>query len=104
MVMMVINSGYYRITFTLLLSDFACRFCKRVGIADAVYCYPDLLTSPLLLRNLTAIHSHHANATSDCLCLEKIGDNLANPLWARHAGDESGRLFVAEQVSHACTS
>ncbi|CAG5119823.1 unnamed protein product, partial [Candidula unifasciata] len=78
-------------------SRFDYRFCKQVAIADDVYCYPDLLTSPLLLRNLTTIHQQHTSSTSGCLCLEPIRDNLANPLWARHAGDGSGRLFVAEQ-------
>ncbi|BFZ07004.1 hypothetical protein BsWGS_10043 [Bradybaena similaris] len=73
------------------------RFCKQAALADDLHCYPDLLTNPLLLRELSPAHHYDTNATSGCLCLEPIRDNLANPLWARHAGDGSGRLFVAEQ-------
>ncbi|XP_012942641.1 HHIP-like protein 1 [Aplysia californica] len=70
-------------------------FCKKVSLRDTDYCYPDLLTNPLLNRNLTRIQT--SAPSEDCLCLEEVRDNIANPLWARHAGDGSGRLFVAQQ-------
>ncbi|KAH9509188.1 HHIP-like protein 1 [Bulinus truncatus] len=71
-------------------------FCQKVSLQDTDYCYPDLLTSPVLRRNWTLPLASDGPG-SGCLCLEKINRNLANPLWARHAGDSTGRLFVAEQ-------
>ncbi|CAL1540967.1 unnamed protein product [Lymnaea stagnalis] len=72
------------------------RFCEKLSLRDVDYCYPDLLTNPMLQRNLQPAGQVPGNA-SGCLCLEHVKRSLANPLWARHAGDGSGRLFVAEQ-------
>nr|KAI8741204.1 HHIP-like protein 1; partial [Biomphalaria glabrata] len=71
-------------------------FCDKVSLQDKDYCYPDLLTNPMILRNWT-IARDSDDISSGCLCLEEIKRGLSNPLWARHARDGTGRLFVAEQ-------
>lgn len=68
-------------------------FCLLVKLTDNDYCYPDLLKNPHLNFKISL-----PQITSEgCLCVEEFAWNLRSPLLARHAGDGSGRLFIAEQ-------
>ncbi|KAL5008854.1 hypothetical protein ScPMuIL_014435 [Solemya velum] len=69
------------------------QFCRHVQLTDLDYCYPDLLTNDVL-NNKVSI----SQITSEgCLCVEEFASGLSSPVLARHAGDESHRLFIAEQ-------
>ena len=68
-------------------------FCLLVKLTDNDYCYPDLLNN----TNLNFKISLPQITTEGCLCMEEFAWNLRSPLLARHAGDGSGRLFIAEQ-------
>ncbi|KAK3092465.1 hypothetical protein FSP39_003137 [Pinctada imbricata] len=67
-------------------------FCQHVQLIDVDYCYPDLKTNALLNNRINLVQV----TKEGCLCVEKIADGLRNPVFARHAGDNSGRLFVGE--------
>ncbi|KAK7111711.1 HHIP-like protein 1 [Littorina saxatilis] len=68
-------------------------FCQHVSLVDQDYCYPDLLTNPVLNGELQV----QKETKEGCLCLEPVVENLTSALFARHAGDDTGRLFVAQQ-------
>jgi len=70
------------------------EFCATVAIPDMDYCYPELETNPVFEQTL-----HEDFRTEDgCLCLEEHSTGLRNPLILRTPPDNSGRLFIAEQV------
>lgn len=72
------------------------RLCRYLQLDDPDYCYPHLLTSENLSKNLGRV----AEDPKGCLqlCLEEVANGLRNPLAMVHANDGTHRLFVAEQV------
>ncbi|KAK7103467.1 HHIP-like protein 1 [Littorina saxatilis] len=70
-------------------------FCQKTSISDMGYCYPKFVYK----NEETSKPAVQSSASSEtgCLCLKRVADKLANPIFARHAGDNSGRLFVGEQ-------
>ncbi|CAI9728909.1 1 isoform X1 [Octopus vulgaris] len=68
-------------------------FCLVVQLMDTDYCYPDLLKNEHLNFNI----SIQQITKEGCMCVEQFAWDLRSPVVARHAGDGSGRLFVAEQ-------
>ncbi|GFO15899.1 hhip-like protein 1 isoform x1 [Plakobranchus ocellatus] len=62
-------------------------FCQRIAVDDA-YCYPDVASSP---------PDPEPVPSPRCVCLQPTDRWLSMPLWAGHANDGSGRLFVIEQ-------
>lgn len=71
------------------------HFCKAVNLTDYDYCYPDLLTHPMLTGNI----SIQAVTQEGCLCVERFQNtHLRNPIFAKHANDGSNRIFIGEQV------
>ena len=62
--------------------------------SDPDYCYPALLTNPILSSDVVTSSSDE----DGCFCLKPFASELRNPLLATHAGDGSHRLFVAEQI------
>ena len=70
-------------------------FCKAQNLSDYDYCYPDLLTHPMLTGNI----SNQVVTQEGCLCVERFQNtHLRNPIFAKHANDRTNRLFVGEQV------
>lgn len=67
-------------------------FCNYIRLNDDDYCYPDLKTNPIL-NNRISIKQY---TSEGCLCMEPFADFLYNPVFARHSGDGSNRLFVGE--------
>ena len=51
-------------------------------------CFPDV----------TSLPANPDPESPRCVCLEPTNRWLSMPVWAGHAGDGSGRLFVVEQV------
>lgn len=74
----------------------ATTFCSMVELADHDYCYPHVLRSPDLNSNL----GQAAKDPGGCLqlCLTEVANSLRNPVLMLHSGDDTHRLFVAEQV------
>ena len=68
------------------------KFCNHVSLVDTDYCYPDLKTNDILNNKIDLVQV----TTEGCLCVENFASGLHNPVFARHAGDSSGRLFVGE--------
>lgn len=68
-------------------------FCAHVSLTDTDYCYPDLLGNSIFNNQL----QRQQETKEGCLCLEEVAKNMTSPLLARHSGDGSGRVFVAEQ-------
>ncbi|XP_021348206.1 HHIP-like protein 2, partial [Mizuhopecten yessoensis] len=74
------------------VSQGADAFCDHVGLADNDYCFPDLVNNDLLNRKISIVQ-----VTSEgCICMEQIASGLRNPVFARHAGDGTNRLFIGE--------
>lgn len=70
-------------------------FCEHAQISDMDYCFPDFAESQ---KSGEASSGHqHTHTEAVCLCLEPVMTGLAGPLFGRHAGDGTGRMFVAEQ-------
>nr|XP_022332698.1 HHIP-like protein 2 isoform X2 [Crassostrea virginica] len=67
-------------------------FCEYVRLSDNDYCYPELKTNPIL-NNRISIKQY---TSEGCLCMEPFADVLYNPVFARHSGDGSNRLFIGE--------
>lgn len=67
-----------------------------VDLSDQDYCYPNVLKSPDLNSNLGQV----AEDPGGCLqlCLTEVANNLRNPVLMLHSGDDTHRMFVAEQV------
>ncbi|KAJ8288718.1 hypothetical protein COCON_G00013770 [Conger conger] len=72
------------------------KFCRLLDLADQDYCYPNVLRNSLLNRDL----GHVVEDRRGCLqlCLMEVANGLRNPVLLLHAGDDTGRMFVAEQV------
>ena len=68
-------------------------FCSHYIPEDSAYCYPEVLDGPAVER-----FSTEQVGELSCLCGDPVARGLRNPLAAVHAGDVSGRLFIAEQV------
>ena len=67
--------------------------CGGLKLEDADYCFPHVETVDQ--NYLSKKYNYDSN--QQCLCVEEIASGLRNPLAAVHAGDGSGRLFIAEQ-------
>ncbi|XP_064187241.1 HHIP-like protein 2 [Anguilla rostrata] len=72
------------------------KFCHLLNLADQDYCYPNVLRSSLLNRNL----GHVVEDRKGCLqlCLTEVANGLRNPVLLLHPGDDTSRMFVAEQL------
>ena len=68
--------------------------CDGLQLQDTDYCYPNVVTVD---ENILA-RKYNYDSNQGCLCVEEIAHGLRNPLAAVHAGDGSGRLFIAEQL------
>ena len=68
-------------------------FCSHYIPEDSAYCYPEVLDGP----EVEGFSTEQVGELG-CLCGEPVARGLRNPLAAVHAGDGSGRLFIAEQI------
>jgi len=76
-----------------LLLNYSKRFCAEQIPEESPYCYPRVLDGPQLPG-----FDADSNGDLDCLCVLPIVNGLRNPIAAVHAGDGSGRLYIAEQI------
>ncbi|RUS84453.1 hypothetical protein EGW08_007782 [Elysia chlorotica] len=67
--------------------DVKTSFCTRTAPKNSSVCYPDV----------TSLPTDEAPPNPRCVCFEPTNRWLSMPVWAGHAGDGSGRLFVVEQ-------
>ncbi|KTF72432.1 hypothetical protein cypCar_00039948 [Cyprinus carpio] len=72
------------------------HFCNLINLADQDYCYPNVLRNNDLYSNLGKV----VEDTKGCLqlCLTEVANGLRNPVLMVHSGDDTHRMFVAEQV------
>ena len=68
-------------------------FCDELKLRDGDYCYPDLITNPVLNQKIV----DDAATVDGCLCLEPFAEQLRNALVFRTPPDGTGRIFVGEQ-------
>uniref|UniRef100_A0A8C6U0D4 HHIP-like 2 n=1 Tax=Neogobius melanostomus TaxID=47308 RepID=A0A8C6U0D4_9GOBI len=71
-------------------------FCTMMDLSDQDYCYPNVLQSPGLNSNLGQVVEDPRGCLQ--LCLTEVANNLRNPVLMLHSGDETHRMFIAEQV------
>ncbi|XP_047466390.1 HHIP-like protein 2 [Mugil cephalus] len=71
-------------------------FCSMVDLSDQDYCYPNVLKSPGLNSNLGRVVEDPRGCLQ--LCLTEVANNLRNPVLMLHSGDDTHRMFIAEQV------
>ena len=79
---------------TITSTESKLLFCDYIKIPDPDYCYPELLTNPVLQFNI----SREGQTVDDCLCLEEFASNLRNPLIFEVPPDGTHRIFIAEQI------
>ncbi|XP_077419325.1 HHIP-like protein 2 isoform X2 [Vanacampus margaritifer] len=74
----------------------AATFCAALDLPDQDYCYPNVLVG----GDLVGDPGRPAEDPDGCLqlCLSEGANGLRNPVLMLHAGDGTGRLFVAEQL------
>ena len=84
---------YYRLNRTGYDESSAERFCRGHMPSDQTYCYPSVIQGPQF-PNTTEVDS------SDDLriCALPIASGLRNPTAIVHSNDQTGRLFVTEQI------
>ncbi|KAM6912815.1 HHIP-like protein 2 [Xenentodon cancila] len=71
-------------------------FCSIVDLSDQDYCYPNVLRSADLNSNLGEVVEDPRGCLQ--LCLTEVANNLRNPVLMLHSGDDTHRMFIAEQV------
>ncbi|KAI3367423.1 hypothetical protein L3Q82_026282 [Scortum barcoo] len=71
-------------------------FCSVIDLSDQDYCYPNVLKSPDLNSNLGRVVEDPRGCLQ--LCLTEVANNLRNPVLMLHSGDDTHRMFIAEQV------
>ncbi|XP_041828581.1 HHIP-like protein 2 [Melanotaenia boesemani] len=71
-------------------------FCSILDLSDQDYCYPNVLRSTDLNSNLGQV----AEDPTGCLqlCLTEVANSLRNPVLMLHSGDDTHRMFIAEQL------
>nr|XP_055027639.1 HHIP-like protein 2 isoform X1 [Misgurnus anguillicaudatus] len=71
------------------------HFCTIINLPDQDYCYPNVLKNNELYSNLGNVED-----LKGCLqlCLMEVANGLRNPVLMLHSGDDTHRMFVAEQV------
>ncbi|GAA6224899.1 HHIP-like protein 2 [Lates japonicus] len=71
-------------------------FCSLVDLSDQDYCYPNVLKTSDLNSNLGQVVEDPRGCLQ--LCLTEVANNLRNPVLMLHSGDDTHRMFIAEQV------
>lgn len=71
------------------------HFCNIIDLPDQDYCFPNVLRNNDLYSNLGKVED-----PKGCLqlCLMEVANGLRNPVLMVHSGDDTHRMFVAEQV------
>ncbi|KAI7804780.1 HHIP-like protein 2 [Triplophysa rosa] len=71
------------------------HFCNIIDLPDQDYCFPNVLRNNELYSNLGKVED-----PKGCLqlCLMEVANGLRNPVLMVHSGDDTHRMFVAEQV------
>ncbi|XP_030643243.1 HHIP-like protein 2 [Chanos chanos] len=72
------------------------RFCNLINLADQDYCYPNVLKNTDLYSNLGKVVEDPKGCLQ--LCLMEVANGLRNPVLMLHSGDDTHRMFVAEQL------
>nr|XP_015824837.2 HHIP-like protein 2 [Nothobranchius furzeri] len=71
-------------------------FCSIADLPDQDYCYPNVLKSTDLNSNLGQVVEDPKGCLQ--LCLTEVANGLRNPVLMLHSGDETHRMFIAEQL------
>lgn len=69
-------------------------FCRATSLTDMNYCYPDIKTN----TDLNQVIQRQQTNQEGCLCLERFASSLRNALILVYSDDNSGRIFVGEQM------
>ncbi|XP_045213312.2 uncharacterized protein LOC123564080 [Mercenaria mercenaria] len=70
-------------------------FCSNISITDVDYCFPELLSNPILTGNI----SIEKVTKEGCICVKPYDKvQFRNPIFLKHVKDGSDRLFIGEQL------
>ena len=86
---------YYQLNSTRYDENSAEQFCKDQKSNDPAYCYPSVIQGPQFPDN-TSEEVDFSGAPR--ICVLPIATGLRNPVAVVHSHDQTGRLFVAEQI------
>lgn len=78
----------------VLVND-SIKFCSAVIPTESPYCYPRVLNGPHIDGSVI---NTSTNGDLSCLCALPVATGLRNPVFAVHSGDQTGRMFIGEQL------
>lgn len=70
------------------------KFCEDQLPNDLAYCYPSVVDGPKFADNTTEVDFGDGLS----ICAQRIAKDLRNPTTIVHSNDQTGRLFVTEQI------
>lgn len=70
------------------------QFCKDQASNDSSYCYPSVIKGPQFKNDTEEVDFGKGLS----ICALPIATGLRNPLAIVHSNDQTGRLFVVEQI------
>ena len=86
---------YFHLNSTGYDNNSASQFCRDQSPRDQTYCYPSVVDGPQFTNNDT----EEVEFGNDLrICALPIADGLRNPTALVHSNDQTGRLFVTEQI------
>ena len=86
---------YYQLNRTGYDENSAEQFCRDQVPSDQTYCYPSVIQGPQFPNDTT----EEPDSSNDLsICALPIASGLRNPTAIVHSYDQTGRLFVIEQI------
>ena len=86
---------YYQLNRTGYDENSAEQFCRDQVPSDQTYCYPSVIQGPQFANDTT----EEVDSDNDLsICVLPITSGLRNPTAIVHSNDQTGRLFVTEQI------
>ena len=86
---------YYQLNRTGYDENSAKQFCRDQVPSDQTYCYPSVIKGPQFANDTTGEPDFGKDLS---ICALPIANNLRNPTTIVHSNDQTGRLFVTEQI------
>ena len=86
---------YYQLNHTGYDENSAKQFCRDQVPSDQTYCYPSVIKGPQFANDTTGEPDFGKDLS---ICALPIANNLRNPTAIVHSNDQTGRLFVTEQI------
>ena len=90
----VLFKYYHQLNSTGYDKNSAEQFCRDQSASDQTYCYPSVLDGPQFTESTEEVDL----GDKLYICAQPIASGLRNPTALVHSNDQTGRLFVTEQI------